>query len=484
MNKFNGIIKIAAAIFAIGALFLSCAGGGGGGGPNDLGTLVIDLSKSESLVSGFSPSFRGNLQYEIECTSPGQKAVKKTANPGTSSVTVALAAGTWDVAIKVVNKEDPENALGVETITGISIEANETVTREPDAIVIDTSRCEIAGFILKIGTNNYSGDIQGTVITVSVPAAVYNNASAEITLQITHTGKGCEHPNPTNLQPLLSGSFSVTVTAENGNTKTYTVQVVEEKTPPIEGGTTGWPAASVWQNFGFPQGIERPQGYQSYYNAASNMLSAGLYDAGKPAFDHIVSEIVKNGYTNGTSSSGSSGFYEYGLEFEYDGKDFVLEMFTSGTSAYNNYPSNHLAITIVNKSYDPDVTYSWPANNVLSRFGLSGLTQPGGTTVEVLLVDFSGDFGGLAQAEGITIEIFGGGNAAYENLLNQIKGMNNPKFDHTNRDSSSMRQDRFEYENQSGMSFIGREVNLEMSKTGSNQKVVLDAEYSTFSFSF
>ncbi|MCL2067112.1 MAG: hypothetical protein FWG99_06570 [Treponema sp.] len=475
MKTFNFIVKISIVILMIGILFLSCADGEDGGGSSAPGTLIIDLSNSESLVNNFSASFRNNLQYEIECTSPGLSAVKETAYPGTDPVSILLTAGTWDVAIKVVNKEDPEDPLGVETIPGISIRANLTVTEVPDAIVMDTSRCEIIVFVFKIGENSYDGDIQGTTIVVSVPSEVYGNVSAAVSLQITHTGASYAPANDTPLQSFLSGNYSIVVAAQDGAKKTYTVQVTGENA----GGTTDWPAVGVWQSFGFPQGIEIPAGFQSYYSVSENMLNAGLYDAGKPAFDLIISEIVKNGYTSGVSTGGGAdGFNEYTIEFKYDGKDFILSIITSGTSPYNNYPSNHLVLTILNKSYDPDFSNYWPSNTVLSRFGLSGLLQPDGTTVEVggpKPYTYTGTDIVGSQGEFITIEIPDGNDTEYDNLLYQIVDMNNPKFDHTNRDSSRNRSDEFEFESKSGTTILVRNITMGMPLSGG--KITLIANY-------
>ena len=222
MKKNQYLLHIAA-LLAAGLLLFSCAIE-----PQNIGTLVIRMPGTSSEVSSgsvnaraVSDGFLSTLSYRIDCEGSG---ITRNAGAG-ESVSILLAAGTWDITVTAFNAAKQE--IG-KTTTPVKILAGET-SHVKLPVALDTSGCEITQFKI-ISPVNADGiiDQQNGTILVSVPAGT---DVSNMQFSLVHTGAHITHDSGSALD--FSNSQIFTVTAEDGTIKTYTVQITAENTSSV-----------------------------------------------------------------------------------------------------------------------------------------------------------------------------------------------------------------------------------------------------------
>jgi len=110
------------------------------------------------------------------------------------------------------------------------------------------------------------------------------------------------------------------------------------------------------------------------------------------------------------------------------------------------------------------ITTVWPSNNVWSHFGLPGLKQPSGTTVEV---DGPNPDPLQPDQDYIDIRFFGDDDdlfEAYEHLRSQLIEITGPEFEHEDLENSLYYQDRFTYTKISANTAVYRYVRIRIGK--------------------
>jgi hypothetical protein len=250
---------------------------------------------------------------------------------------------------------------------------------------------------------------------------------------LTHTGVSVSPAPGTALDFSFPQTF--TVTAENGQTKTYTVTVrpganppstnPPSTNPPATNPPTEWPSSGTWQSYGLAA-LAQPEGTTvSAAGVSSGALIVSLQNADIAAFTNLAGQIETLTGGVGTTSS-ISGYSLYELAYNISGEDFALEMThtTSGTLIL---------------SVEPDDTSSfalWPGDSRWTAFNLSGLTQPAGTTINDVTETESPYAMLSVTLNSIT-------NAAYEDLRNQIIALLGNPLNSTGSDTTQTREDAF-----------------------------------------
>ena len=399
MKTFKSTVILTAAFLLLGMLFFSCAFENA----DNYGTLLIKLPGSESSRATVSSAFINTLSYEIECTSPGKKTETKKVSANTSApIPMQLAEGTWVVSVKVINAAD--NFIGGEERT-VSIEKNVT-TELKMTIPIDATRCNITKFAMTypvnaagvINTNN-------NTITVKIPHGSLTAGASTASFSATHEGVSIS-PSLTNMNINAGSSFRLTVTAENGGTKSYNVYIEEqEEEEPIVAGT--WPVSAIWARYGLT-GITQPAGttvtFAGIYN--SN-LSVVLFNAGMASFEHLVSCVESNDISGEMEDSG-----EYRYEASYPAGAPVYDLFIEISPEDGN-----LYFSILYSSSPPP---EWPSSSVWETylgFNINApTTSPGSFLIEIVTES-------LSPYLTLSVDLSGASAGHYDELLGQLAAL-------------------------------------------------------------
>jgi hypothetical protein len=358
------------------------------------GILVIALpggaaqAGARAAVSG---AFSATLSYRVDCDGPGGR-ITHYGQAG-ASLSIPLNAGEWTVTATVFNAADQR--IGGGAATALIESGATTALRMP--VAIDTGGNDITGFALT-GPVSAPGSIVfgSTAIAVSVP---FGTDLSVAYFTLTHTGVSVS-PSPGTMLDFSSPQI-FTVTAENGQTKAWTITPL--LSPPADGAAV-WPSASTWQNYGLAT-ITQPGGTTVYTAAVSSgALIVYLQNADLSAFNNLIAQIeTLTGSAGATSSEYGYSFYE--LVYYLSGAGFSLTLtHTSGIAILSIEPD------------DPGDFVAWPDDNRWTAFNLSGLTQPPGTTMNDVTESNSPYAMLSVTLNSIT-------NAAYEDLLSRIMAL-------------------------------------------------------------
>jgi hypothetical protein len=409
-------------ILSSGALFgiLSCALSAHG----DYGTLVITLPggaaqagpvarTARTARAAVSDAFSATLTYRIDCDGPGGR-ITRDGQAG-ASLSIPLDAGDWAVTVTVFNAAS--QSIGGATAAARIESGGTTALRLP--VVIDTGGRDITGFALTSPVSAGGAIVpNSTAIAVPVP---FGTDLTGMGFTLTHTGVSVSPLPGTRLD--FSSPRTFTVTAENGQTKTYTVTVTPTVSPP-PGGAAVWPLDTTWQSYGL-LGITQPGGTTVYAAAVSSgTLIVYLQNADTAAFDDLVNQMVTLAGIAGTASS-ESGYSMYELGYTLSGTGFTLTLtHTGGILLLSVEPD------------DPGSFVIWPDNSKWTVFNLAGLTQPAGTVVEdVTEMD--------SPSTMLSVMLKNIDNTAYEDLRNQIIAtLGNPYYS-DGSDTTQTREDTF-----------------------------------------
>ena len=183
------------------------------------GTLILKMPGGANARS-VSPAFLDTLTYRIDCN--GTASVSRTARAG-EAVSIPLAAGDWNVTVTVFNAAEQE--IGRSAATPVTIEAGKTVRKELP-ITLNKSKKDVTQFritspVIADGIINQTN----RTVSVSVPAGTIVN---NMQFSLVHTGKAVSPASGASRNFITPQTF--TVTAENGTTKTYTVDVIIQNT--------------------------------------------------------------------------------------------------------------------------------------------------------------------------------------------------------------------------------------------------------------
>ncbi|MDR1175174.1 MAG: DUF5018 domain-containing protein [Treponema sp.] len=399
---------VIAALFFSGALFFSCSLPGNG----DYGTLVIALPGPE-VRAAVSDAFTATLSYRIECDGPGGRITRQSG--AGVSLSIPLDAGDWTVTVTILNTAGQTIGSGTRTVV---IEGGKTTVLQIP-VAIDTRGNDLIRFAITSPVSAEGVMVpNSTMIDVSVP---FGTNLTAMNFTATHTGTSISPAPGTPLD--FSSPQTLTVRAENGQEKIYTVTV--NLSPPLTpgDGTAVWPPAATWQSYGLSSGLTQPSGTAVYTAfVSSGTLLVYLQNAGTAAFDNLVSQCTVLGGTPTTSSG--SGYSIYELAYTYSGTNFTLTL---------TYGSGVLILSI--EPYDPSGFAVWPDNSRWTVFDLSGLTQPAGTTV-----------GDVTESESpalLSVTLNNINPAAYEDLLSQFTARLGSPFTSTGTSATQAREDIF-----------------------------------------
>ncbi|MDR1931750.1 MAG: DUF5018 domain-containing protein, partial [Spirochaetales bacterium] len=256
-----------------------------------------------------------------------------------------------------------------------------------------------------------------TMIDVSVP---FGTNLSGMNFTATHTGASLSPEPGTPLDFTSPQTF--TVRAENDQQKIYTVTVNLAAPPVPDGGTTEWPSAATWQDYGLSSGLTQPPGTTvPFAGVSTGTLIVYLQNADTAAFDDLVNQFtVLDGIP---TTSSESGYSIYELAYIYGGTGFTLTM---------TYGNGMLLLSI--EPDDPSGFAVWPDNSRWTVFNLSGLTQPAGTTVDDVTESAS---------SALLVTLNNINHAAYEDLLIQITTLLGTPYDSTGSASTPEREDVF-----------------------------------------
>jgi hypothetical protein len=129
-----------------------------------------------------------------------------------------------------------------------------------------------------------------TTIAVSVP---FGTNLANMNFTATHTGASISPAPGTPLD--FTSPRIVTVRAENGQEKLYTVTVNLSPPSAPGGGTAAWPSAATWQSYGFASGLTQPSGTtvgEANESESPSMLSVTLNNSSHAAYEDLLSRIT------------------------------------------------------------------------------------------------------------------------------------------------------------------------------------------------
>jgi len=240
MKTFNSIVKTIAVLCITGALFFSCSVND----TDEYGTLVIKLPGSARAA--VSNDFIKTLSYRIECSNDAEeKKANHDARSSGDSVSISLAPGAWAVTLTVLNAADQE--ISDKHTTTVLIEGGKTNTAEFRNVQIDTSRNDVSGFKITKPVSA-DGKIDGNNITITIPEGTKLD---NMSFSVIHTGVSIKHePDDSKLNFEKNESYTFTVTAENKNTKTYTVMVTTGEGPGDNLGYMGETLSFIGQVYG------------------------------------------------------------------------------------------------------------------------------------------------------------------------------------------------------------------------------------------
>jgi hypothetical protein len=324
--------------------------------------------------------------------------------------------GDWTVTVTILNAAD--QIIGSGTARAVIESGKTTALHIP--VAIDTGGNDILRFAITSPVSAEGVIVpNSTMIDVSVP---FGTDLGAMNVTATHTGASVS-PAPGTLLD-FSSPRTFTVTAENGQQKTYTVTVNLSPPSVPGGGTVVWPPAATWQSYGLSSGLTQPPG--TTVNTAfvsSGALLVYLENADTAAFDNLAGQCTVLGGTPTTSSG--SGYSVYELSYTYSGADFTLTL---------TYGSGTLMVSI--EPDDPSSFTVWPDNSQWTVFNLSGLTQPAGTTVDDVT-----ETGSPSALLSVTLNNIN--HTAYEDLLNQITARLGSPYTSTGSSTTQTREDVF-----------------------------------------
>jgi hypothetical protein len=407
-------ITVIAALFLSEALFVSCSLSGNEG----TGTLVITLPGAAARAA-VSDAFTATLSYRIECDGPGG-SITRQGGAG-ASLSIPLNAGDWTVRVTILNAAG--QSIGSGTARAV-IESGKTTTLQIP-VPIDTGGNDIIGFTITSPVSAEGVIVpNSTMIDVSVP---FGTDLSAMNFTVTHTGASISPGPGTPLD--FNSPQTVTVRAENGGEKIYTVTVNISPPSTPGNGTAVWPQAATWQNYGLFSGLAQPSGTTVAAVAiSSGALLVQLQNADTAAFDNLVSQFAVLGGVPTTSNESGYRFYE--LAYTYSDAanlrfDFTLTM---------TYGSGMLILSI--EPGDPGGFAVWPDNSRWTIFNLSGLTQPSGTTVDEVSETES-------PAAMVSVTLNNVNHTAYEDLLSQITTRLGSPFSSAGSSTTQAREDDF-----------------------------------------
>jgi hypothetical protein len=411
MKTLNSTVITIAALFLSGALFFSCSLPGNEG----YGTLVITLPGGNAAArAAVSEAFAATLSFHIECNGPGPDDKVTRESRAGASVSIPLNVGDWTVTVTILNAADQIIGSGTERVV---IESGRTTPLQMP-VTIDTGGNDITGFAITSPVSA-EGVINATTIDISVP---FRTNLTGMNFTATHTGASISPAPGTPLD--FDSPQTVTVRAENGQVKVYTVRVNLSPPPVPDGGTAEWPSVVTWQNYGLSSGLSKPSGTTvSGAAVSSGALLVYLQNADTEAFDNLVSQFTVLDGIPATSSESGYRFYE--LAYMYSGASFTLSM---------TYGSGMLILSI--EPDDPSGFFVWPGNDRWTVFNLSGLTQPAGTTV----ADVTETESPTAM---LSVTLNNINHTAYEDLLSHITALLGSPYTSTGTSATQTREDVF-----------------------------------------
>jgi hypothetical protein len=395
-----------------GAWFLSCPLPARG----DYGTLVIAFPGGAAQAgarAAVSAAFSATLTYRVDCDGSGG-SITRHGRAG-ASLSILLNAGDWTITATVFNAAG--HSIGSGTATALIESGNTTALQLP--VAIDTGGNAITGFALTSPVS-VTGSIlpDSTAIAIPVP---FGTDLTDMDFTLTHTGVSVSPSPGTGLN--FSSPQTFTVTAENGQTKTWTVTITPLLSPPA-GGAAEWPSASTWQNYGLST-ITQPGGTTVYTaGVSSGTLIVYLQNTDATAFNNLIVQIETLTGSAGTTSS-ASGYSNYELAYNFSGALFALSL----------VHTNGIAILSIEPD-DPGAFFTWPDDSRWAAFNLSGLIQPAGTAI-----------GGITETNSpsamLSVTLNSIDNAAYESLLNRIIALLGNPYTSTGSAVTPTREDIF-----------------------------------------
>jgi hypothetical protein len=399
MKKQNSFIMFtiitAALCILSGAWFLSCPLPAQG----DYGTLVVVFpgrtaqAGAAAARAAVSDAFSATLTYRVDCDGPGGSITRH--GRADASLSIPLNAGDWTITATVFNAAG--QSIGSGAARALIESGSTTALQLP--VAIDTGGNGITGFALTSPVSA-TGSIASNSTAIAVPVPFGTDLTG-IGFTLTHTGVSVS-PSPGTMLD-FSSPQTFTVTAENGQTKTWTVTITPALSPP-SGGVAAWPSASTWQNYGLSN-ITQPEGTTVYTaGVSSGVLVVYLQNAGIAAFNNLIAQIETLAGSASTTSS-ASGYSNYELAYNFSGALFALSL----------VHTNGIAILSIEPD-DPGAFFTWPDDSRWAAFNLSGLIQPAGTAIGDVTETNS-------PSAMLSVTLNSINNTVYESLLNRITAL-------------------------------------------------------------
>jgi hypothetical protein len=169
-------------------------------------------------------------------------------------------------------------------------------------VIIDTSGRDITRFAITSPVYAEGGiDQDANAIRVHVETGT-DLSAMEFT--VTHTGVSVSiNPGSANGPLDFNYSQTFTVTAENGDTNTWTVTVIDDIEPPPLPNTRTWPGDSILGRYGL-SGLSQPAGTTVSMTAdVSGTLMVQLANADVAAYSGLVTRLEAITGGTGTDSS-------------------------------------------------------------------------------------------------------------------------------------------------------------------------------------
>jgi len=228
MKTFNSIIKTLPLFLLVGMLLFSCSFNGN----DSYGTLVLNLPGSDP-ARAISREFINTLHYNVVCDGGGDKEEVSQKFRSGESASILLSPGNWNVTVTVLNAADEDISRGGSKVS-VNIEAGKTAS-VTIPISIDTSGNKITSFSITGSINSERSEIKNgngyddSRITVYVKPNETGeiNKNETVKIEYIHTGVSAAPLSGSSLSIASLENSDITVTAENGYIRTYTVTVEE-----------------------------------------------------------------------------------------------------------------------------------------------------------------------------------------------------------------------------------------------------------------
>ena len=236
-------------------LFFSCA-------ENQNGTLRIKLPGGSARA--VSDEFLDILSYRIDCTGIGSVITEGQAG---ETISIELAAGVWNVTVTALNTEDQDvGNVSVKVTIASGITSNVQLS-----VPLNKSGNDITQFRINDDSVNAAGTIDQNSRHISIVVPKGTNIS-NLRFSVVHTGVSVSPASGSRIN--FNGTPIITVTAENGAVKNYTVSVASD--------AALIPVEMVWVEGGsFQLGkYIGPPLYDDYYPdvpPVSNVTLTGFY---------------------------------------------------------------------------------------------------------------------------------------------------------------------------------------------------------------